>query len=85
MIEEHKPTADAKQLTRADLEAYRSRWQAAEPIEREEARQATPESRWDELNAIFEFADELGWIQPASDDDVAPIRERWAHLKAKCP
>ncbi len=74
-----------KQLTRADLEAYRARWEVAEQIERREATQATLEKRWYEFNAIFELANELGWIRPASDDELAPIRSRWARLKAKYP
>ncbi len=69
-------------MTRADLEAYRARWKVVEEIEREEARQATIESRWRELNAIFNLAYELGRIQPASEQELEPIRARWRRLKA---
>lgn len=68
--------AEASPLTRADLEAYRARWQAVEELELEEARRATFETRWRELDAAFEMGYELGWIQPASEDELEPIRTR---------
>lgn len=77
--------ANAEELTREQLLAYRARWQEVEQIEREEARQATIETRWRELNALFELGYELGWIQTANDDELAPIRARWAFLKANYP
>jgi hypothetical protein len=76
---------DRKHLTRADLEAYRAGWQAAKEIERAEARGMTIEERWREFNAIISFAYELGWIQPANDQELAPMRARWARLKARFP
>jgi hypothetical protein len=82
---EQKPAAEDKPLTRADLEAYRARWQAVERVELEEARQATVETRYQELDAMFEMGCDLGWIQPANDEELAPIRARWARLKADYP
>lgn len=72
-------------VTREELEAYRAGWQLAEQVGRQEAKQANLETRWYELNAIFELGYELGWVKPHDDEQVAQVRERWARLKANYP
>jgi len=63
------------------LKAYRARWRAVEEIEQQELRNATLESRRQQLNAIIGIAIGLGIYQ--SDEDDIEVIQRWAKIKEK--
>lgn len=73
----------ANELTREDLLEYRARWERVAELELEEARAAPFKKRWQELNAIFDLAYELGWLDIRDEQEIAAVRERWARLKAR--
>lgn len=60
-------------------EAYKTRWQAIEDVERQEQQDATIALRWQQLNAIIGMAIGLGLYK--SVEDEIQIFQRWAQLK----
>ena len=62
-------------------EAYQTRWQAVEEIERQELQNATIELRWQQLNAVIGMAIGLGIFKSVEDD--FHIFQQWAKLKEK--
>lgn len=62
-------------------EAYQTRWQAVEEIERQELQNATIELRWQQLNAVIGMAIGLGIFKSIEDD--FHIFQQWAKLKEK--
>ncbi len=52
-----------------------------EEVERQELRQASPELRWRQLNAVYGLGLALGWL--ATDDPLEEERiwERWQRLR----
>ncbi len=62
------------------LRAYPKRWQAVAEIEREEARTASYELRWQQLNALAALAAALN-ISPAEDVEEEAARARWRRLR----
>jgi hypothetical protein len=74
-----------KKMTKAEAKAYRTRWQRVNQFHVQEIRQMTVKQRWEQLNIVFGFALEMGWVKPSSEKEMAPIRARWARLKAGYP
>lgn len=74
-----------KQMTRAEVEHWQAGWRAVKLLEQEEAKRKSVQARWREINILFNFAYELGLIRAASETELAPIRARWARLKANYP
>lgn len=68
--------------TRAQVEQWRRGWERVKQLEAAEAKQQSPEARWRELNALFNFAYQLGLAKEAPDKEIAAVRSRWARLKA---
>lgn len=62
------------------MRAYRQRWQAVEEVEKLEARNASFELRWRQLNRLAGMARALG-IYPIPGDDEVIVRTRWLRLK----
>lgn len=60
---------------------FRNRWQAVEAVEAEEARAASVETRWLQLNAIWRMAQELGLLPAETDRQDEVVRQRWLRLK----
>jgi hypothetical protein len=61
---------------------YRARWQAIAEVEEAEQQEATVQSRWRQLNAIYQLAVTLGLDLRALSQDEATVWQRWARLKA---
>ena len=64
------------------VKEFRERWQAVAAVEAEEQRAASIALRWQQTNAIFRLAMDLGL--PLAEEDSAEIkavRRRWALLK----
>ena len=76
---------EKEKMTREQVEAYRTGWSIVKALELEEAKKKSPQERWRELNALYNFAYELGLIHYPSEQELAPIRDRWARLKANYP
>lgn len=72
-------------MTRAEAKAWRARWQRVNKFHIQEVRQMSVQERWQKLNIVFGFAQEMGWVKPAPENEMAPVRARWAKLKAGYP
>lgn len=71
-----------KQMTRAEVEQWQTGWRVVKQLELKEAKRKSVQVRWREINMLFNFAYELGLIRVPSEAELAPIRARWARLKA---
>ena len=60
---------------------YRARWKAVREVEIEEQRQASISVRWQQLNALYAMARDLGLPSPAKESEIEAVRQRWASLK----
>jgi hypothetical protein len=63
------------------MQAYQARWKAVEKVQLEEHRSASPELRWQQLNAAYGLAKGLGLLKP--DPSEKEVHQRWARLKTK--
>lgn len=61
------------------MDQFRNRWQAVEAIQLEEARSATLELRWRQLNALYGLASSLQLSFAHLDE--TQVYQRWAKLK----
>jgi len=77
--------ATTGKLTRAEVERWREGWQRVNEFHLQEIREMTIEQRWERLNMLFEFALAMNWVKPAPEKELAPVRRRWARLKAGYP
>jgi len=64
-----------------DLKAYCERWSEVNAFQRDERRMASLPLRWQQLNAAYGLAKELGWLKP--DPSEMGVFEKWAKLKEK--
>lgn len=72
-------------MTREQVEAYRAGWRAVKDLEQAQAKRKSDITRWREINMLFQFVYELGLVNPTPEQELAPIRARWARLKAIYP
>ena len=65
------------------IKEYKARWEAVAEVERAELRAMTIEERWQQLNLLFQFAQQLSKSKRTSheDQDVINVRKRWNKLK----
>jgi hypothetical protein len=63
-----------------EMKAYRERWKAVEEIERQELRALTMEQHWQQINKLFGFALEQGFVR-GDDDSEMVVFQRWAKLR----
>ncbi len=68
-------------MNKADLIAYRSGWEAAAKIEREELRRMSIQTKWNKLISIYNLALGLGLVRV--DPTEGEIYQKWAKLKEK--
>jgi hypothetical protein len=69
-----------QKITPEQAMLFRKRWKAVAQVEKEEARQATLEDRWQQLNAIYRIAMGLKLINPINNSKQE-VYLRWAKLK----
>lgn len=81
----HQTDQAAREMTRADVEAWRAGWRAVKQLELQDAKLKSVRERWREINMLFDFGYELGLVRAASEAELAPIRARWTRLKANYP
>lgn len=62
-----------------DAKFYRERWKAVEEIERQELRALSMEQRWQQINALAQFAMQHGLKR--NDDGEMEVFKIWAKLK----
>jgi hypothetical protein len=67
------------EMDKTQAQQFRNRWQAVEKIQQQEARTATIEWRWRQLNALYCLSKELGLSPDPSDE--AQGYARWAKLR----
>jgi hypothetical protein len=63
-----------------EMKAYHERWKAVEEIERQELRALTMEQHWQQINHLFRFALEQGFVLHDNGDEEI-VFERWAKLR----
>lgn len=68
-------------MDKALVQHFRQRWQLVEEIQRSEARAASLELRWRQLNATYRLSQRLKLTTLQTDEML--VYERWAKLKAK--
>jgi hypothetical protein len=62
----------------------RARWRAVAEREAEERRRTPVAVRWQQLNALIAFAQELGLDWKRRDEaELAEVRRRWVKLKER--
>ena len=66
-------------MDKTQAQQFRRRWQAVEEIQQQEARVATLELRWRQLNAAYRLFKSLKLALDRSDETRG--YERWAKLK----
>jgi len=66
-----------------DLEAYLARYQAVREIERQEARSASIELRWRQLNSIYGLSKHLYLISKQQDQQEELVWRRWQELRER--
>jgi len=64
-----------------DMKDYRERWAEVEAVIQEERKNASPELRWRQLNAVIGLAIGLDILR--TDKTEEEIYLRWAKLKEK--
>lgn len=65
-----------------DIKFYRERWKVVAEIERQELRALTMNERWQQINALAQFAIDQR-IQRKDDDGEMDVFKRWAKLKGQ--
>jgi hypothetical protein len=73
----------ASPLTAEQAAAYAEKWRLVGEVEREELRRTAVETKLEQLEALTEMAEELGWREALEADD-ARVREVWQRLRAAC-
>ncbi len=68
-------------MDKSQAQLFRNRWQAVAQIGQEEARQATLELRWQQLNSIYGLS--KGLNLKSSHAGEMEVYQRWAKLKDK--
>jgi len=68
-------------LSPDDAREYRRRWAVVAARAREEQAASTLGQKLDELEKLMLSVDDFGWR--SSLDDDAPVRARWAKLRAR--
>ena len=71
---------DRKNLTRADVEAYRAGWQAAKELELQELRAIPLSLKLKQVNMLFRFARSIKLRRARDNREIAAVRERWQNL-----
>lgn len=79
------PVMDRKLVTRAELEAYRARWQAVNQLEIEEMRRTPISLRLKQANVLFRLAQSMRLHHAMDDPEIERVRARWVKLKAGYP
>lgn len=69
---------------RSSASDFRTRWRAVAEREAEERRRTPVAIRWQQLNALVLFAQELGleW-QRRDERELAEVRRRWVKIKER--
>jgi hypothetical protein len=67
-------------MTKAEARAFRKRWQRVNAREVEELRHASIEVRWQQFNALMQWAHEFGW-EAAFREGEEEVRQRWVKLR----
>ena len=67
-------------MTRADVEAYRSRWNLVNQAEIEELRVTSAATKFRQLAALMASIDDFMWPTDR-DGEVAEVRARWQRLR----
>ncbi len=73
--------ANTKGMTRADLEAYRARWQRVNEYQTQEIRQMPVALKLRQANTLFRMAKMTRRQRSANEREIAEVRARWVKLK----
>jgi len=68
-------------MDKTQVQLFLHRWQAVEEVRQREARAATIELRWRQLNAAYNIMRKLNLVSDRPNEELG--HERWARLKEK--
>jgi hypothetical protein len=71
----------AEPITPEQAAAYVERWRLVNEVEREELRRTPPAAKLQQVEALAEMAEVLGWREALGADDER-VRELWRRLRA---
>jgi hypothetical protein len=69
-------------MNRADIRAYKKRWETVAAVERDELTQTTPAQRFADTAMLMKVARALGGSSD-EDEEVEQVRRRWNLLAAR--
>lgn len=67
-------------VSKAQMRAWKERWQLVNDAEREELRAAPMDAKYRQLATMMHSAHVLGW-HTSTDAEIAQVRDRWIRLK----
>jgi hypothetical protein len=70
-----------RELARAQMRAYRERWESVAAEELVEQRLASLPTRWRQLNALVRLSQQLQLVTEGDGELLTSVRERWRRLK----
>jgi hypothetical protein len=73
----------ARRLTKAQARAFRKRWRLVNAREAEELRDTPIEVKWQQINTLMAWAQQLGWTSALAEGEEE-VRQRWIRLRKAC-
>jgi hypothetical protein len=67
-------------MTKEEAREFKERWRLVNEFTNQEARRRTVSGRLRDLEILYQFGQEIGWVNRDDDEDV---RERWNRLREK--
>lgn len=67
-----------KNATKAEVRAWKARWEIVNTMDTQAARTASPDDKFRELDLLFRSRDLFRWRE---DAEVRIVRDRWLRLK----
>ncbi len=73
--------ANSKTLTRAEAEAFRTRWLRVNEFQVQETRRMSLSAKLRQANMLFRLAKTMHLQHRADDPEIAGVRARWLKLQ----
>jgi hypothetical protein len=70
-----------RELARAQMRAYRKRWDSVAAEELVEQSSTPLSTRWRQLNALLRLSQQLQLVTEGDGELLTSVRERWRRLK----
>jgi hypothetical protein len=70
-----------RELARAQMRAYRERWESVAAEELVEQSSTPLSTRWRQLNALLRLSQQLQLVTEGDGELLTSVRDRWRRLK----